>query len=147
SGTPQSEKTGEILPVVLDGTAQDPAPINLRSHRRSNGSRVLESLSHHHFHAPGSVIERDFLELRMRREEIQTLVQCHGMRKNPVDFSDRYPGGGDEIVNNSDVDLTYDGQLEVQQMIVILVHRTVKRILDRDYRGLHSSFGQCAEYV
>ena len=57
------------------------------------------------------------------------------MRKYAPDFTEWHTFGRDQVVHDPHAGLGHDGQLEMQQVIVILVYRTGQGILDGDYRS------------
>ena len=50
-----------------------------------------------------------------------------------------------QIMHDADIGFADDGQIKVQQVIVIFVHRAGQRILDRNNGCLHLLLGQIAK--
>src|SRR4026209_1862727 len=65
----------------------------------------------------------------MPDKEIQTLIQCYGVRKDTADSRKRHARSGDQVVDNSHAGFSDNRQIEMQQVIVIFVHRAVQSIL------------------
>jgi hypothetical protein len=65
---------------------------------------------------------------------MQTLIQSYRMRKDPADILKPHPWGRDQIMHNPDASFCCDPRIEMQQVVVILMHRSSQRVLDR-YNG------------
>jgi hypothetical protein len=68
-------------------------------------------------------------------KEIQTLIQCHRMRKNALDLGKLHALAGDQIVDDAHAGFGHDGQFEVHQVVIVLVDAAGERVLDRHHRA------------
>ncbi len=85
-------------------------------------------------HASCGVIERDRLHSRTSTEEVATLIECHGMRKDPPHVSQSHASGSNQVMANPQVGLAMDEQLAREQEVEMLGHRAGQGIFDWNHR-------------
>jgi hypothetical protein len=69
------------------------------------------------------------------------------MRINALYLLITHARGRYEIVDDPNTGLGHNGQIEVQQVVVVLMYRAVQRVLDWNYGGVNLLLIERAEYV
>ena len=80
-------------------------------------------------------------------EEIQALIQRHRVRKNPLNLPECHARRRNKVVHDPHAGFRDDGQIEVQQVVIVLVYRAVERVLDGNHRSLDLFLLESPEYV
>src|SRR5205823_1708127 len=88
-----------------------------------------------------------FLDLRVLGEEIQALVQRHGMGKYALNLGKSDTFQSNQIVHDTHTGLPHDRQLEIDQMIVVLMDTSNERIFDRHYGARRAAVLQITKEV
>src|SRR5579872_7576830 len=118
----EQEEASEILAIIFDRPAENLAAINRCRDRRSDACSVFQTFLDHHLHAACSVVEGHFLDLRIRFEKREALIQRDGVREDPLHLSKTDTLRRNEVMNDADAGLRHDSHFEMQQMIVVFVN-------------------------
>src|SRR5262245_42124255 len=72
----------------------------------------------------------------MLTKELCALIQSNRMRKHSSNASKRDARASYQAMGDTHIRLSMDRKLKIYKMIIVLMHGTVQRVLDRNYSSI-----------
>lgn len=127
----QQDKAGKVLRIILNARGEDVAAVVLRGAAAGNSRATAIAVRDHVTNASGGIFRGNTLQVRMSHKESLALRECHWMRSDRPQTSERRAATTDQMVLDRQDRLGGNREGALQKQIVNADNRPGEGIFDR----------------